>query len=690
MKKIFLLIASLFLFTAFFAMPSHAESIVPDGVEHVDADSVVMDINADATIAITETISYDFGDKTKPGITRYIPLNYQDLSGTNFSIDISDLSVSDENGNSYAFSQSRFQSDDKKKTYLKIDIGDEAQPVSDMKVYVIHYTVSGAIKFLADHDELYWDITGDKWPVYVKHPEIKINLPQRVDRGSVPKECFIGLRMATVQCIDRINNRKDPDAYYSYKGVVAGESMTTIMGFPKGIVQKKTAPQNNIANTLTTDRRTQGILLVIAAVLVALTIFTKIYFKKIKTFFSKKKIAEMFLALKEKIKFAHAHHVHKIKNKSRKWWITLGVVLFVFLASGCATLWRVKNTLNKVSVGGASLGNIVQASFDSQGPLKGESDDQINVLLMGVLGANHPGGGLNTDTIMVASIKPKENKISLVSIPRDLWVTDPGKNTKSKINSVYIYGEEKDVDQGIVDMEGLVGSITGLPIHYAAVVSTKGFSQLVDTLGGVEVDLAKPFDESSQFEDVNVCDPDIYIIPTGEFKERTKKGKVVTKYPLCKNKNPECGGNFSLPAGKNTLTGEQALCFVRSRYQTSDFERAKRQQFVLQQLKQRVTQLGVVDFPKVNSILDNLGDNVRTDMQLSEMRRFFDIYKGMNNPKIYQKVLEDSKEGLLYSPDATPETGFILLPRGDNYDKIKDLFAHVFDSKNQSDIKPKI
>ncbi len=690
MKKISLLIASLFLFTAIFSASARAESIIPDGVEHVDLDSVVMDINADATVSVTETINYDFGDKTKSGITRYIPLNYQDLSGTNLSIDVSNLSVLDENGNSYTLSQSRFQSDDKKKNYLKIDIGDDTQQMSNTKIYVIRYTISGAIKFSTDHDELYWDITGDKWPVYVRYPEIKINLPQRVDRDSVRKECFIGLHIATVQCIDRINNRKDPDAYYSYKGVVTGENMTTVMDFPKNIVHKAVTPQQNLGNTLKNYHRILGITFSVLGILVVAIVLFKLYSEQILQLFSRKKWLEIFSTLREKIKLAHTAHVHRIKNKSRKWWITVFVVLLIFLISGGVTFWRLKNTLNKISVKGASLGSIVQASLNTQGSLKGEADDQINVLLLGVLGANHPGGGLNTDTIMLASIKPKENKISLVSIPRDLWVTDPGKDTKSKINAVYAYGEEKGTGQGIMDMENLVGSITGLPIHYTAIVSTRGFSQLVDTLGGVEVDLAKPFDENVQFEDIKVCDLDTYTIPTGKFEERTKKGKVVTSYPLCKNKNPECGGSFSLPAGKNVLSGEKALCFIRSRYLTSDFERAKRQQLILQQIKLRVTQIGIIDFPKVNSILENMGDNVRTDMQLPEMRRLFELYKGMGNPKIYQKVLEDSKEGLLNSPDATPETGFILLPRGDNYDKIQELFQNIFSSKDQSDIRPKI
>jgi len=690
MGKIYLFTISLVACITFFASPVLAESIVPDGVEHIESNSVVMDIRADSTISVAETIEYNFGDKTKSGIIRYIPLNYQNLEGSNISIDISDVSVADKEGNQYSFVQSQSQSEDKKRKYLEISIGDAGQLISGTRTYVIRYSISGAIKFLPDHDELFWNVTGDRWPVYVKYPEIKINLPQRVDRDNVTKKCFIGLQAATVECIDRINNRKDPDVYYSYKGVVANEGMITVMGFPKGVVQKKVTEQQTFWGNLQTNHRMQGMIVVAILLLVAVMVLIFVYFKKIILFFSWKKWLSIFLSLRDKIRLFRVAHVKRIKSKSRKWWITLAVVFLIIVVSGLVAFLRLKNTLDKISVNGASIGNIVQASLDSQGPLKGEDADQINVLLLGILGANHLGGGLNTDTIMVASIRPKANKISLVSIPRDLWVMDPGRENKSKINAVYIYGEEKGPGQGISDMEQLIGDISGLTIHYTAIVSTNGFVQLVDTLGGVEVELAKPFNEAAQFIDIKVCDSETFTIPTGEYKVRTKNKKVVTRYALCKNKNPECGGNFSLPAGKNVLSGEKALCFIRSRYLTSDFERAKRQQLVLSQLKQKSSQFGFGDFGKINSILSNLGDNVRTDMQLSEMRRLFELNKGMDNPKIYQKVLEDSKEGLLYAPDTTAETGFILLPRGDNYDKIKELFRDILTSKSQSDIKPKI
>lgn len=696
MKKIFLFSISLFLWAQIFAFQAKAESIVPDGVEHIESYAVDMVVNQDATVSVTEKISYDNGMQSNPGPIRYVPLNYQDLNGSNFSVEVSNVSVTDENNNPYVFATSRVLSADSKKLYLGIALGNQSESVTGAKTYIIHYVANGAIRFLNGHDEFFWDITGDRWPVYVKYPEIKVTLPQKIDSENVTKQCFVGLHKATMDCIDRLEGKKDMVADYSYKGLVAGQSMTTVVDFPKNIVQKKTVETETFWSKLKTNHQLQGMLLILSGTLLLVLIFVRKYLIKIVRFFSRKRVRGILIAVGKKMWLHHVHahakkHASKLKNKSRKWWITFGVIATFFVVAGTMFFWKIENTLNKISTKGESVGSIVQASLPNQGQVKGEADDRINILLLGILGANHPGGGLNTDTIMVASISPKANKISLVSIPRDLWVIDPGKNTKSKINAVYEYGEEKGAGQGIADMEKMVGDISGLSIDYAAVVSTQGFSQLVDTVGGVEIDLSKPFDESAQFADVNVCDPDVYTIPTGEFQtKKNKKGKVTAEYPLCKNKNPECGGDFHLPAGKNTLGGQQALCFVRSRYLTSDFERAKRQQLLLQQLKQKVTQLNFNEFGKVNAILDNLGNNVQTDMQLWEMRKIFDLYNGMKNPKIYQKVLEDSKQGLLYAPKSTPETGYILLPQGDNYDQIKELFQNVFNAGEQSDIKPRI
>jgi LCP family protein required for cell wall assembly len=302
------------------------------------------------------------------------------------------------------------------------------------------------------------------------------------------------------------------------------------------------------------------------------------------------------------------------------------------------------------------------------------------------------GGGLLADTIMVASIAPKENKVSLLSIPRDLYVQDPGTDSRSKINAVYAYGEEKRKGGGMEDMKTVVGDIVGAPIGYALVINFKGFTDLVNSVGGIEVDLKQPFEEGLQFNEEHVCDPTVFTKPTGKFeiKKHVKtdgRVQIVAQYPLCTNPNTECGGDFKLPAGKQTLNGDQALCYARSRKTTSDFDRAKRQQLVIQKIKEKALAMGTLtDYNKVNGIIDSLGNNIRTDMQGWEIKKLFEIEQGMNNPQIIQRVLENTEEGLLYNPEQRPETGYILLPIGDNYDKIRALFKNIFTAPAQQDI----
>ncbi|HEX7586375.1 MAG TPA: LCP family protein, partial [Patescibacteria group bacterium] len=310
------------------------------------------------------------------------------------------------------------------------------------------------------------------------------------------------------------------------------------------------------------------------------------------------------------------------------------------------------------------------------------------------------------DTIMIASIEPKENKIAMISVPRDLYVDNPVWGGKTKINAVYAAGEENGKKEGLVQMEKVVGDITGLTINYGVSINFQGFTQLVDAIGGVDITLDKPFEESIQFNEPKACDSNVFTIPTGQYQNKIVKSHTITLpngtkkkvgvkaplYPLCTPdpKYLECGGNFKLPAGKQTLSGEIALCYARARYTSSDFERAKRQQQVIQLIKDKLLSAGTLtDFGKLNGIADSLGDNVRSDTQPWEMKRLYDLYTGMQNPQVFQRVLENSEEGLLYNPPETKETGYILLPIGDNYDKIRETANNIFTLPPQTDIQPK-
>ncbi|MFA6160110.1 MAG: LCP family protein [Parcubacteria group bacterium] len=382
---------------------------------------------------------------------------------------------------------------------------------------------------------------------------------------------------------------------------------------------------------------------------------------------------------------------NKQKFYQKRGFKIVAVILGILLLGGVISAWKTGNVLNKISKGGI-FKSIVNNIPGVENELKGEKDGRINVLILGMRGENIPGGGLLADTIIVASINPKENKASMISIPRDLYVNNPAWANKTKINAVYAAGEENGKKQGLEDMKKVAEEVTGLPVHYSASINFAGFKQIIDAIGGIEITLDKPFQEPVQFNEAHVCDSQVFTVPTGKFEiKKNKTGRVVAEYPLCTNPVKECGGNFTLPAGKQTLNGDKALCYVRSRATSSDFERAKRQQIVIQLVKDKMLSVGTLaDFSKGNALLNALGNNVRTDMEIWEMQRFYDIYKGLNNLQIYQRVLENSEEGFLYNPTDMPkEVGYILLPIGGNYDRIHQMAKDIFILPAQSDIKPK-
>jgi LCP family protein required for cell wall assembly len=375
-------------------------------------------------------------------------------------------------------------------------------------------------------------------------------------------------------------------------------------------------------------------------------------------------------------------------SKSRKTWLKVVAIIFVlFLIGGGIFLWKTGNILNKISTGGI-IKSLAHNIPGVKNELKGQKDGQINILLLGMRGENMPGGGNLADTIILASLKPQDNKISMISIPRDLYVTVPETQDKQKINAVHHYGEQKGKGQGLADMKMIVSEITGLTVHYSASINFSGFKQLVDAIGGVEITLDKPFEEPLQFNEPHVCDGKVFTVPTGKYenkiaKKRNEAGKVikekiVASYPLCTNPNTECGGDFKLPTGTQTLNGEQALCYARSRTTSSDFERAKRQQEIIKLVKNKMLSVGTLtDFKKISDILKSLGDNVRTDMQLWEMQELYGLYTQLSGAQIYQKVLDNGDSGLLYYPGESA-AGYILLPQGDNYDKIREMAKNIF------------
>lgn len=377
------------------------------------------------------------------------------------------------------------------------------------------------------------------------------------------------------------------------------------------------------------------------------------------------------------------------KSGRRKWWIVLAILVCLALIGG-AVAWKTGVLLDKVSGGNASLfKSLVKNLPGVEKKLQGEEGGRVNIVLLGMRGEGVVGGGLLADTIMVLSIRPKQNdqettRASLISIPRDLYVKVPQRDEHRKINAIYALGEErKPGSGGMEDMRTVIGEVSGLDIPYAVTINFQGFKDLVNAIGGVKINLEQPFEESLQFREAKVCDPYVFTVPTNppqyEYKYHTRlQGTryIAKAYPLCYNPNVECNGNFKLPAGENVLDGDTALCFARSRKTSNDFERAKRQHLVIDAIKKQALSAGTLtSFDKVIGMMDSLGNNVRTNLEAWEMQRLFDIFVTGGDVRPESRVLDTTEQGLLYHPEKNdPSAGYILLPRGDNYDQIKALF----------------
>ncbi|MBD3244973.1 MAG: hypothetical protein GF335_03195 [Candidatus Moranbacteria bacterium] len=323
-------------------------------------------------------------------------------------------------------------------------------------------------------------------------------------------------------------------------------------------------------------------------------------------------------------------------SKSKKFKKVFGLVFLFGIIVGLVIIFKINSIAGSIST---QRGSLFGGWF---GDLDAMADGQVNIVVAGMRGQNIPGGSLLADSIMVVAIRPQENRAALISIPRDLYVEIPGKNYSRKINEVYPIGEGEEEGGGLKLMKEAVSDVTGLPIHYGVATNFNALREIVDVLDGITVHLEKPFYEGEQFVE-----------------------------------GQECGGEFSLPAGDVNLDGEEALCYSRARFASSDFDRARRQQQVLLAIKSKAISKGTLsDFGKVNEMISVVGNNIKTDMKMGEIEKLYDIFKKMENPEITRMVLDNSKDGLLYSGN---NGSYILLPKGDNFDRIHQQCRTIFE-----------
>ncbi len=286
--------------------------------------------------------------------------------------------------------------------------------------------------------------------------------------------------------------------------------------------------------------------------------------------------------------------------------------------------------------------------------LQVDDNNHSNFLILGTGGENHDGGDL-TDTILIASLDQKSKKVTMISIPRDLYIKDTLVGS-SRINEVY-YNAKKyysSQSEGILHLEEKIEELTDIQIHYHLLLDFKGFKEIIDILGGIDV-----------YVEDDIYDP--YYPKDGTYLFEP----------------------FRISQGYQHLDGETALKYARSRKTTSDFDRARRQQDIIYAIKDKALSTDIIlSTEKIGEILESVKDNIETNITVKEFLTLGSIGKDFTRDSITQRLLHDDPNycgGLLYTPAREYYNGmFVLVPAGG------EEFIHRYTQLNfkYSDINP--
>jgi LCP family protein required for cell wall assembly len=258
-------------------------------------------------------------------------------------------------------------------------------------------------------------------------------------------------------------------------------------------------------------------------------------------------------------------------------------------------------------------------------PLPPLTDSEtINFLLIG--SDKRPGSSYRTDTMVIAIMWPKEGQVSLISIPRDLWIYIPSVGMQ-RINTAYQSGEITNyVGGGPGLLKETIAYNLGIRIDHTAMVEFDGFRRIVDTLGGVELPI------SCTFTDWRLIDPSY---------------------------DPENENNwwlFTLGPGQVHMDGDLALWYARSRLRSNDFDRGRRQQEVLRAIFSKALQTDT--FSKIPQLYNDFSSTVITDMGLADMLRMAPYASNFTNADIRGYYIRPP----YVSSWTTPGGASVLLP----------------------------
>ena len=364
------------------------------------------------------------------------------------------------------------------------------------------------------------------------------------------------------------------------------------------------------------------------------------------------------------------------------WWIGVGVLWLVLIIVGVVYF-----NYNKMVVKpnkSKPAAEIRPTTTPTPDPLAAYS-----ILLLGYGGGKHEGG-LLTDSIMLAEIVPHEEKVRLISIPRDLWVPIliSGEEVQNKkINEAYVIGtDDKKYPNKKAEFTGEAGGgemakyaveqVTGIKPNYFAAIDFDGFIKIIDSLGGIDIKVARIFDDPYYPIEENINDLCGKSEEEVKALEATMSGDKLDQQFTCRYEN------LYFDKGIQHMNGVTALKYARSRHSSidgGDFNRAERQKLVVTAIRDKVMNIGFIS--KIGPTIQTLTKHITTDIDFSKMSELITKIPEVAEYKVVSIALTDAN----VLENAKASTGqFILSPKKgeDDFSEIEEFI------KNDGVVRP--
>lgn len=259
-------------------------------------------------------------------------------------------------------------------------------------------------------------------------------------------------------------------------------------------------------------------------------------------------------------------------------------------------------------------------ALDTTKVVKNTFTENVSILFVGVDDSEKRRQGSEnsrSDALVLVTLNNKEKSIKMVSIPRDSYVYIPYVGYKDKITHAHAFG-------GTLATVETVEEMFDIPVDYYVRMNFDAFVEIVDALGGIDVDVDIPY----AFD---------------ELDEHDKK-------------------TIHLEPGYHHLNGVEALALARTRKHDSDIMRGKRQQDILKAIAQKAG--SVSSITKYDDVIEAIGNNMKTDMTFNTLKGFIG-----------------------YMSDGTPQIDSMLLKGSDGRNEETGAYIYVLDEENLMETK---